>query len=134
MNDREWSSAWNINGRYSYGSFDFMGELTRTVDEWPATDSNVHALTLQARYLDYIWKFPTTYSLMYSEGVQGDSDDEWHVMRQGVAGLEVKVHPNMALGFEYMINDGFVPLILPQITADNGVVSHTFIAGTKITF
>ena len=71
---------------------------------------------------------------MYSEGMQGDSGDEWHVMRQGGAGLELRATPNIAFGFEYMINKSFVPLIMPTVIADDGVVSHTFIAGTKVTF
>lgn len=134
LNDRDWADAWNINARYSIGAFDFMTEFTRTFDKWPATDSHVHSFSLQGRYLDYIWKFPTIYSLMYSDGIQGDKDDEWHSMRQFVAGIETKVHPNVSIGAEYLLNTGFVPLIMPTVVADDGVVSHTFITGIKITF
>jgi len=111
-----------------------MAEFSRTVDEWPATDAHVHALTLQGRYRDYIFKMPVTYSLMWSEGVQGEDGDEWEKMIQTVAGIEMGVHPNASIGFEYINNMDFVPLILPRITADDGVVSHTFLAGLKITF
>ena len=134
LSDRDWNGAWNINGVYSVGSFDFMGEFTRTVNKWPATDTHVHALTLQGRYLDHIWKFPSIYSLSYSQGIQGESGDEWERMDQFVAGLEMKIHPNVSIGAEYILNSGFVPLIAPTIVADDGVVSHSFQTGVKITF
>lgn len=134
LSDRDWSPAWNVNGLYSVGSFDFMGEFTRTIEKWPATDAHVHALTLQGRYLDYIWKFPTIYSLSYSQGIQGDSGDEWERMDQLVAGLEMRIHPNVSIGAEYLLNSGFVPLIMPRVVADDGVVSHTFQTGLKFTF
>lgn len=132
--DREWAGAWNVNGVYSIGSFDLMAEFSRTVDKWPATDAHVHALNLQGRYLDYIWKFPTTYSLMYSQGIQGNSGDEWERMDQFVAGIEMRLHPNLSIGAEYLLNSGFVPLIAPKTSADDGVVSHTFLTGVKVTF
>jgi len=44
------------------------------------------------------------------------------------------LHPNVSIGFEYLNNLDFVPLIRPRVTADNGVVSHTFLAGVKVTF
>lgn len=134
LDDRDWSPAWNVNGVYSIGSFDLMGEFTRTVYEWRATDAFVHALNLQGRYRDYIWKFPTTYSLMYSQGIQGDDGDEWERMDQFVAGIETKLHPNLSVGAEYLLNSGFVPLIMPRRSADDGVVSHTFLTGVKVTF
>lgn len=134
LSDRDWSPAWNVNAVYSTGTIDLMAEFTRTVDKWPATDAHVHALTLQGRYFDYWGAFPVIYSLMYSEGVQGNSGDEWEKMNQTVAGLEVKIHPHVSLGFEYINSIDFVPLIMPQITADDGVVSHTLIAGMKFTF
>lgn len=134
LSDRVWNDAWNINGVYSIGSFDFMSELSRTFEEWDATGAHVHAWNLQGRYKDYIWKFPTTYSLMYSQGIQGEDGDEWERMDQFVAGIEMRLHPNVSFGAEYLLNSGFVPLILPRRTANDGVVSHTFLTGVKITF
>lgn len=132
--DKEWSPAWNINGTLSYKNVDLQAEYTQTVYEWPATDSMVHALTIQGRYKDDIMGLPTNYSVMLSEGVQGNDGDEWERMRQGVLGIETNLTPNISIGAEYVLNAGFVPLILPRVTADNGVVSHTFIVGTKVTF
>jgi len=123
-----------VRGTIYDKDYDVMAEFTRTIDDWPATEAEVHALTLQGRYRDHLWHFPTTYSLMWSEGVQGYSDDEWERMTQTVLGIESKLLPNMSIGFEYLLNTGFVPLILPQITADDGVVSHTGIVGIKLTF
>ena len=132
--DRNWNGAWDINATYMGGDFDLNFEFTRTLEEWPATDAHVHALTLQGRYFDYIYDFPVTYSLMFSEGRQGDTDDEWFHMMQTVAGFEAKIHPNVSIGVEYLNNIDFVPLILPRLTADDGVVSHTLQVGAKITF
>lgn len=132
--DRDWSPAWNVNTKYSIGAFDVMGEFTRTLYEWPATGAFVHALNLQARYRDYIWKLPTTYSVMYSQGIQGDDGDEWERMDQLVLGIETKIYPNISLGAEYLLNSGFVPLIVPRLAADDGVVSHTVITGIKAIF
>jgi len=133
-NDKTWNGAYNVHAVYNTKDYDVMAEFTRTIDDWPATEAEVHALTLQGRYRDHLWHFPTTYSLMWSEGVQGYSDDEWERMTQTVLGIESKLLPNMSIGFEYLLNTGFVPLILPQITADDGVVSHTGIVGIKLTF
>ena len=132
--DRDWANAYNFHALYSTPRYDLMAEFTQTVDEWPATDAHVHALNIQGRYRDTIYKFPVTYSLMWSEGVQGESDDEWERMMQTVAGIEMRLHPNVSVGFEYINNIDFVPLIMPQFTADDGVVSHTFLGGIKVTF
>ncbi len=134
LNDKFWASAWNINSTLSYGDYDVMAEFTRTVDDWPATDAKVHALTVQARKNDVLLDVPVTYSVMLSQGVQGHSGDEWREMTQAAVGFEANITPNISVGFEYLNNSGFVPLILPKITADDGVVSHTVISGLKITF
>lgn len=133
-NDRFWNSAINANIEANLGKFDLMGEFTQTLKEWPATDTEVVAYTLQGRYNDTILSKPTKYSLSYSQGIQGDSGDEWFDMKQGIAGIEVDINPHLSIGAEYMVNDGFVPLILPKFTADDGVVSHTGIVGLKISF
>lgn len=133
-NDRFWNNLVNGNIELSFSDFDFMAEYTQTLDDWPATGSPVRALTLQGRYNDTISDKATKYTLAYSRGEQGESGDEWHQMQQGIAGIEVDILPHLAIGGEYMINHSFVPLILPRITADDGVVSHTGIVGLKIAF
>lgn len=134
FNDRNWNGAMNANMTLKGESFDLMAEYTQTVDDWPATDHHVSAYTVQGRYRDTLLTRPATYSLMYSEGKQGKDGDEWDKMRQGVAGLEVEVIPHVELGAEYLYHHGFVPLILPRVTADDGVASHTVIVGAKVTF
>jgi len=133
-NDRGWNSVWNIHSTLSGKKWDIMGEYTQTTDSWPATDHKVSALTAQGRYKDTIWQKPTTYSLMFSQGVQGESDTPWEQMLQVVAGVEIQPLPFLELGVEYLYNDGFVPLILPRITGDQGVQSHTVILGAQVTF
>jgi len=71
---------------------------------------------------------------MYSQGIQGESGDEWERMDQFVTGIEMKLYPNVRWGAEYLLNSGFVPLIRPRVVADDGVVSHTFLTGVKVTF
>ncbi|NCT41056.1 MAG: hypothetical protein GW778_05295 [Alphaproteobacteria bacterium] len=133
-NDRSWNGAVNANIEAKLNKFDVMAEYTQTVEDWPATDSHVSALTLQGRYNDTILHLPTKYSLSYSQGIQGDSDEEWFDMQQGVAGVEITINPHLSIGAEYVASAGFVPLIVPKLAADNGVVSHTGIVGLKISF
>jgi len=132
--DRTWNGAVTGHIEINLHDFDFMADFTRTVDDWPATDFKVSAMTVQGRYNDTILGRNSAYTLSYSRGVQGDSADEWHKMEQGIAGLEVELLPHFSVGFEYIVNSGFVPLILPRFTADDGVVSHTGIVGIKATF
>jgi opacity protein-like surface antigen len=134
LNDRFWSSVINGNIEMNIKDFDFMVEYSQTLKDWPATDSKVRALTVQGRYRDTIMGKPATYSLAYSRGEQGNSADEWHQMQQAILGVEIELHPHLSIGGEYMVNDGFVHLILPRRTADDGVVSHTAIVGVKLSF
>lgn len=134
LNDRSWNSAIDANVTYSAPNYDLMAEYTHSTNEWPATDFHVSALTLQGRYFDTIYSMPTTYSVMASQGVQGDDGEEWEKMEQIVFGIETEVMPHLLIGGEYMFNHGFVPLILPKVTGDAGVTSHTFILGGKVTF
>lgn len=133
-NDRFWNSLLNANIEMSIKNIDLMAEYTQTLRDWPATNSPVNAVTVQARYNDTILEKPTKYTLAYSRGEQGESGDKWRQMQQAIAGIEVDVLPHLSIGAEYMINDGFVPLILPRVTADDGVVSHTGIVGLKLSF
>lgn len=134
FNDRSWNSAIDLNATYSGKNFDVMTEYTHTTNEWPATEFHVSALTVQGRYFDEILEFPTTYSVMASQGVQGDDGEEWEKMEQIILGIETDLLPNVQVGAEYMFNHGFVPLILPRVTGDAGVTSHTILVGGKITF
>jgi opacity protein-like surface antigen len=111
-----------------------MAEYTQSIKKWPATDSRVKALTVQGRYRDSIASRPAKYTLAYSRGEQGDSNDEWYQMQQGIAGVEFDLTNHISSGAEYMVNHGFVPLILPRITSDDGVVSHSGIVGIKASF
>ncbi len=132
--DRSWNGAADAHITLSSDKIDLMAEHTRTLDKWPATDHIVSATSLQGRYKDTILSRPATYSLMASRGIQGDKFTEWEKMDQLGAGLEAEIVPHVEIGAEYLYHHGFVPLILPTITADDGVASHTFIIGGKVTF
>jgi opacity protein-like surface antigen len=134
FNDRSWNGAWNLHAIFSWNKWDFGAEFSRTIDDWPATDWEVSALTLQTRYKTDFYEKPTIFSLMFSRGEQGDNGTEWEQMLQTVVGAEVKLTPNLELGAEYLFNRGFVPLILPTITGDRDVESHTVLFAAQLTF
>jgi hypothetical protein len=118
----------------SLKNIDLNAEYTATSEEWPATDQFVSAFTVQGRYNHKLYEFPSAFTVMYSRGEQGDEGTEWERMSQLVVGYELAINPYISLGFEYLQNKGFVPLIRPKITGDRSVVSDTFMAGLKLTF
>ena len=132
--NRSWNNAYNLNATFSGSNFDVMAEFTQTADQWPATGHRVSATTLQGRYKSRILGKPAVYSLTASRGVQGAGGTEWERMEQVILGIEVEPTPHVKLGAEYMFNNGFVPLILPTVTGDRSVKSHTFIVGAELTF
>lgn len=132
--NREWNGAWDVNATLSRGPWDFAAEFTRTLHDWPATGHHVSASTLQTRYRSEVLGRPAVWSLSTSRGEQGANGTEWERMEQIILGLEVEAAPNVKVGAEYMYNAGFVPLILPTVTGDRGVESHTLITGLKLTF
>lgn len=133
-NQRFWNEAWNVNGTYSRGPFDISAEFTRTMHDWQATDHPVSALTVQGRYKSELFGKPAIWSVSASRGEQGADGLEWERMEQIILGLEVEATENISLGAEYLYNEGFVPLILPRLSGDRSVTSHTLITGVKITF
>ena len=92
------------------------------------------ALTLQGRYRSELFGKPTTYSISASHGEQGTTGTEWERMGQVILGVELDATENVTFGAEYLYNVGFVPLIMPTITGDRSVESHTLITGIKVTF
>lgn len=132
--NRYWNEAWDINATYSRGPYDLQAEFTRTMHDWAATGHHVSALTLQGRYRSEILGKPAIWSISASRGEQGSNGTEWERMGQVILGLEVQANENVTIGAEYLYNEGFVPLILPTITGDRSVTSHTLITGVRVTF
>jgi opacity protein-like surface antigen len=132
--NRYWNEAWDINSTYSRGPFDIQAEFTQTLEDWAATGHKVSALTLQGRYRSELFGKPTTYSISASHGEQGTTGTEWERMGQVILGVELDATENVTFGAEYLYNVGFVPLIMPTITGDRSVESHTLITGIKVTF
>ncbi|WP_239059693.1 hypothetical protein [Ruegeria sp. PrR005] len=132
--NRVWNSAYDLNATLSGQNFDVMAEFTETTNTWPATGHSVRAMTVQGRYRSMLLGKPTTYSLSASRGVQGADGTRWEKMDQVILGVEMQMNPHFRLGAEYMFNDGFVPLIMPTVVADDGVRSHTVIVGAKLDF
>ncbi len=132
--NRTWNNAYNVNATFSGSNYDLMAEYTQTANTWPATGHIVSAATLQGRYRSTLWGKPVVYSATASRGLQGTDGTEWERMEQVILGFEIEPVPHIRLGAEYMFNAGFVPLILPTITGDRSVKSHTFIIGAEMTF
>lgn len=132
--NRTWNGAYNVNATLSGRNFDLMAEFTKTTDLWPATGHKVSATTLQGRYRSRLLGKPVTYSLAASRGIQGPSGTEWEKMDQLILGFEIELSGHVSLGAEYLFNDGFVPLIMPTVTGDASVKSHSVILGAQLTF
>lgn len=132
--NRFWNELWDVNLTWSGPRFDVQSEFTRSMHGWPATGHHVQATTLQARWHRELAGNPITWSVSASRGVQGTGGTEWERMEQVILGVEYEATRHVTLGAEYMYNAGFVPLILPTITGDRSVESHTLIAGLKLTF
>lgn len=132
--NRYWNELWDVNATFSRGPFDISAEFTRSMHDWAATGHHVSALTVQGRYRDQLFGKPATWSISTSRGEQGANGSEWERMEQVILGLEVEATDNVTLGAEYLYNEGFVPLIMPTITGDRSVTSHTLITGIKVTF
>ncbi len=132
--NRVWNGAWDVNVRLGHRPFDIAAEFTRTLHDWPATGHHVSATTLQARYHAQLLGRPAIWSVSASRGEQGTNGTEWERMEQVIFGIEVEAAPNVRVGAEYMYNAGFVLLIMPTITGDRSVESHTLITGVKLTF
>lgn len=132
--DNRFNGAWNAHGTVSYKSVDLNAEYTRTLHDWPATNFPVSAYTLQGRQHHHLLGKNATASLMYSHGQQGEDGTEWEFMDQSIAGYEWEIHPNLKVAAEYMVNRGFVPLIMPTFIGDRSVKSQSFILGATLTF
>ena len=132
--NRVWNGAWDVNATFSSPRMDVMAEFTRTLHDWPATGHHVQATTVQGRYRGALLGRPAVYSATVSRGVHGPPGTQWEMMEQAILGVEVAAAPHVKVGFEYMFNNGFVPLIMPRITGLRGVKSHTAIFGVELTF
>ncbi len=132
--NRFWNGAWDVNATLSTARLDLMAEFTRTRKAWPATGHHVEAVTLQGRWRGRMLKRPAIWSLSLSRGVQGARGTRWERMEQAILGVELALSEHLRLGAEYMLNRGFVPLIMPRITGDRNVRSQTFILGGEFTF
>lgn len=123
-----------INAETAIGGLDAMVEYTRTLDDWPATDVPVSALTLQGRWRGHAFERPLALSAAYGRGHQGEDGTEWEAMQQFAAGAELTLHPTARLQAEYVYNTGFAPLIMIQRTSRADVRAHTLALGATVGF
>ena len=128
------NGAWDVNGMVSYRGFDLQAEYTQTTTKWPAADSPVSAMTIQARYTTELMGWTSVLSAGFSRGQQGKDGTPWHEMRQWVAGLEIKPHKQVSLAAEYVHSSDFVPLVRIQQSADPRVKSDTWTLGARMHF
>ena len=132
--NRFWNGAWDANLTYGGPGYDLQVQFTRTQHDWPATGHHVQATTIQGRLFSEIRGRPVTWTATASRGVQGTPGTQWERMEQVILGAEIEAGRHVRLGAEYMFNRGFVPLILPRVTSDRNVESHTFLVGVNMTF
>lgn len=132
--DRTYNGAWDVNATLEMKQWDVAAEVTRTVDDWPATSWPVTALTAQTRYRDSIQGLPTNYSFVFSYGEQGAPSTEWERMIQAVAGVETQLTPNLSVGAEWVHSEGFAPLIAIKAASIRDVTADALVVGTKVTF
>ena len=123
-----------VNAETQVGGLDAMAEYTRTIDDWPATDIPVSALTVQGRWRGHAMGRPLALSAGYGLGHQGADGTEWEAMQQFVLGAELTLHPTARVQAEYVYNTGFAPLIMIQRTSDKDVKAHTLALGATVGF
>ena len=132
------NGALNLRGEISaetaLGGLDLMAEYTRTIDDWPATDVPVSALTVQGRWRGNAFDRPLALSASYGLGHQGESGTEWEAMQQFALGAELTLHPTARLQAEYVYNTGFAPLIMIRRASDGDVAAHTLAVGASVGF
>ena len=88
--DKTRNAAIDLFARGQYENWEWMGEYSRTLEDWPATDAPVEAWTVQGRYTTTFLESPTRFSAMVSRGVQGRTGTEWERMDQWVLGAETQ--------------------------------------------
>lgn len=109
-------------------------EYTSSLKKWPATDAKVQALTVQGAYDLDIGDVPLTLSAVYGLGLQGPDDEEYERLSQLAIGLEADIADYVTFAFEYVRNDGFVPLVAITRASDRDVTTNTYIFGMKLRF
>ena len=132
---REWGRCKHACSSHSDSHRTLFRDSSRLIRlSVPLAQQDRSALTLQGRYRSEILGKPAIWSISASRGEQGSNGTEWERMGQVILGLEVQAYENVTIGAEYLYNEGFVPLILPTITGDRSVTSHTLITGVRVTF
>ena len=109
-------------------------EYTSSLKKWPATDAKVQALTVQGAYDFDIGDVPLTLSAVYGLGLQGPDSEEYERLSQLAIGLEADIADYVTFAFEYVRNDGFVPLVAITRASDRDVTTNTYIFGMKLRF
>jgi len=123
------NGAWDVNALLRLGQWSFAGEYVSTLNAWPATGARVQAWRTEAAYQSCIHGRPASYSVGYSEGLQGPSGSEFEFNQQLVLGLGVDLTPNAKLTLEYVRSMGFAPLINITTASDRSVAQDTVVAG-----
>jgi hypothetical protein len=132
--DKIRNGAYDIYAEAHSEKFDIRAEYASTLKNWPATNAKARAATIMARYHSKLFDKTTRYSAVCSRGFQGEKDSVAYQMSQCVLGADLDINKNTSIGAEYLYNKGFVPLINPLVTGNQGVDSQTFIVGTRLRF
>ncbi|MBW1849431.1 MAG: LbtU family siderophore porin [Promethearchaeota archaeon] len=128
------NGAWDAFLEFHWKQLRLGGEFISTLRKWPTTKHRVQALNVQIAYDLEIFTIPTSLSVVYGRGEQGPSRSAYEKLEQIVAGIEIRPIENIAIAFEYVRNNDFVPLAVITLASDKEVSTNTFIAGIKISF
>lgn len=126
------NGAWDANTMLRLGSWQFEGEIVRTINDWPVTNAEVLAWRTEMAYDLQMNDRPFRVSAGWSEGLQGPAGTEFEFNRQLVLGLRYDPHPNVMLSFEYVRSLGFAPLINITTVSDRDVVQDSFVLGVVL--
>lgn len=128
------NSAYDVFAEYVEGPIRLGVEFTSTTDRWPATGTEVEALTLQAAYDFHILDMPSRFSVVFGRGEQGPSGAQFHELTQLAVGFQTEVTEFLTLSAEWIHSESFVPLINIRNVSDASVEADAFVLGAKVQF
>ena len=126
------NGAWDVNATVKYKRFAASGEFVQTLENWPVTGSRVTAYKVEGAYDTNIGKWPGWLSASWSEGLQGQSGEEFEFNRQLVIGAAAEVTSNVLFTMEYVESTGFAPLINITTVSNRDVRQRSVVFGLVV--
>ena len=121
-----------MNATVKYKRFAASGEFVQTLEDWPVTGSQVTAYKVEGAYDINIGKWPGWLSGSWSEGLQGETGEQFEFNRQLVIGAAAEVTSNVLFTMEYVESTGFAPLINITTVSDRNVRQRSVVFGLVV--